>query len=65
MKFFKPNQPVIRELYASALDLNGRNHILYANRSFCHIKMENYGRLGMFDSEYWFVVLNSTGQRNH
>ena len=28
----------------SALDLNGRNHILYANRSFCHIKLENYGR---------------------
>ncbi len=28
----------------SALDLNGRNHILFANRSFCHIKMENYGR---------------------
>jgi serine/threonine-protein phosphatase 5 len=31
------------ELYISALDLNPGNHILYANRAFCHIKLENYG----------------------
>ena len=31
------------ELYMSALELNPANHILYANRAFCHIKLENYG----------------------
>lgn len=31
------------ELYVSALELNPSNHILYANRAFCHIKLENYG----------------------
>jgi tetratricopeptide (TPR) repeat protein len=31
------------ELYISALELNPGNHILYANRAFCHIKLENYG----------------------
>ena len=31
------------ELYISALELNPANHILYANRAFCHIKLENYG----------------------
>jgi serine/threonine-protein phosphatase 5 len=30
-------------LYISALELNPSNHILYANRAFCHIKLENYG----------------------
>ena len=31
------------ELYILALDLNPSNHILFANRAFCHIKLENYG----------------------
>jgi len=31
------------ELYILALDLNPSNHILYANRAFCQIKLENYG----------------------
>jgi hypothetical protein len=33
------------DLYTKAIELNPRNHILYANRAFCHIKMENYGEL--------------------
>jgi serine/threonine-protein phosphatase 5 len=33
------------EFYTKAIELNPRNHILFANRAFCHIKMENYGRL--------------------
>eukprot|EP00960_Hanusia_phi_P046960 758135-Hanusia_phi.AAC.2 len=31
------------ELYTEALELNQRNHVLYANRAFCHVKLENYG----------------------
>jgi hypothetical protein len=31
------------ELYTGALEHNPSNHILFANRSFCHIKLENYG----------------------
>ncbi|KAJ1470889.1 hypothetical protein T484DRAFT_1846081, partial [Baffinella frigidus] len=31
------------EQYSLAIELNGRNHILYANRAFCHVKIENYG----------------------
>ena len=31
------------DFYTKAIELNPRNHILYANRAFCHIKMENYG----------------------
>ena len=31
------------EQYTAAIELNGRNHILYANRAFCHVKLENYG----------------------
>lgn len=31
------------DFYSKAIDLNPRNHILFANRAFCHIKLENYG----------------------
>eukprot|EP00287_Rhodomonas_sp_CCMP768_P005404 CAMPEP_0196724084 /NCGR_PEP_ID=MMETSP1091-20130531/6096_1 /TAXON_ID=302021 /ORGANISM="Rhodomonas sp., Strain CCMP768" /LENGTH=498 /DNA_ID=CAMNT_0042066179 /DNA_START=60 /DNA_END=1556 /DNA_ORIENTATION=- len=31
------------ELYTEAIDNNHKNHILYANRAFCHVKLENYG----------------------
>ena len=31
------------ELYTSALDHNPLNHVLFANRAFCNIKLENYG----------------------
>eukprot|EP00291_Cryptomonas_curvata_P030224 CAMPEP_0172211722 /NCGR_PEP_ID=MMETSP1050-20130122/36569_1 /TAXON_ID=233186 /ORGANISM="Cryptomonas curvata, Strain CCAP979/52" /LENGTH=483 /DNA_ID=CAMNT_0012892223 /DNA_START=6 /DNA_END=1455 /DNA_ORIENTATION=+ len=31
------------DFYTKAIELNPRNHILHANRAFCHIKMENYG----------------------
>jgi tetratricopeptide (TPR) repeat protein len=31
------------DLYSKAIDLNPRNHILFANRAFCQIKLENYG----------------------
>jgi len=31
------------ELYTKAIELNPGNHILFANRSFAHIKLENYG----------------------
>ena len=30
-------------LYTQAIDLNPRNHILFANRAFCQVKLENYG----------------------
>mmetsp|Transcript_43168 Transcript_43168/g.115463 ORF Transcript_43168/g.115463 Transcript_43168/m.115463 type:complete len:503 (+) Transcript_43168:66-1574(+) len=30
-------------LYTKAIELNPKNHILYANRAFSHIKLENYG----------------------
>ena len=33
------------DLYTKAIELNPRNHILFANRAFCHIKLENYGLL--------------------
>jgi len=32
------------ELYTSALEQNPLNHILLANRAFCNIKLENYGK---------------------
>jgi predicted Zn-dependent protease len=31
------------EQYSLAIEQNGRNHILFANRAFCHVKMESYG----------------------
>ena len=31
------------ELYTEAIEHNPTNHVLYANRAFCHIKLENYG----------------------
>ena len=31
------------ELYSQAIENNPTNHILFANRAFCHIKLENYG----------------------
>jgi len=31
------------DLYTEAIELNQRNHVLYANRAFCHVKLENYG----------------------
>lgn len=31
------------ELYTEAIEHNSTNHVLYANRAFCHIKLENYG----------------------
>ena len=30
-------------LYTSALEHNPLNHVLFANRAFCNIKLENYG----------------------
>ncbi|MGB1605450.1 MAG: hypothetical protein ACPIOQ_72635 [Promethearchaeia archaeon] len=30
-------------LYSEAIESNPLNHILFANRAFCHIKLENYG----------------------
>ena len=31
------------DLYTAALEQTPLNHILFANRAFCHIKLENYG----------------------
>jgi serine/threonine-protein phosphatase 5 len=31
------------ELYTKAIDLKPDNAVLYANRAFAHIKMENFG----------------------
>jgi len=31
------------ELYSAALEQNPLNHVLFANRAFCQIKLENYG----------------------
>ena len=31
------------DLYTQAVEHNSSNHILFANRAFCHIKLENYG----------------------
>jgi tetratricopeptide (TPR) repeat protein len=31
------------DLYSAAIEQNPLNHVLFANRSFCHIKLENYG----------------------
>ncbi len=41
-KCFQENQlKEAIELYISALELNPVNHILFANRAFCHIKLGN------------------------
>jgi hypothetical protein len=32
------------DLYTKALELNPKNHILFANRAFSNIKLENYGQ---------------------
>jgi hypothetical protein len=29
------------DFYSKAIELNPRNHILFANRAFCHIKMDS------------------------
>jgi tetratricopeptide (TPR) repeat protein len=36
------------DLYTAALEHTPLNHILFANRAFCHLKLENYGWLPHF-----------------
>jgi len=41
--FMKKEHNAARELYTQAIELNPDNHVLYANRSACHLTEEAYG----------------------